>query len=194
MRVAIAAEGTRGDIYPMLALGAALRNKGHDVIVCAPPDFREPTEARKLAFHPVGRNVRAYLECEAVALHGGAIAMTSAGERFFKENLHAQMRDLSTGADGADIILAAGTQLAASSIAEYVGADYRFVAYDPGVIRSAERPPAMLPFANTPPRLVKLSWALLLFFMDRRIRPKLDRERSYCGLPRVRHDLYHQLL
>ena len=134
MRVAIAAEGTRGDIYPMLTLAVALRDKGHDVVFCAPPDFRDPVQEQGLRFHPVGRNVRAYLEGEAVALHSGALAMTAAGERFFLENLPAQMRDLSGGADGADIVIAAGTQLAASSVAEYVGAAYHFVFYDPALM------------------------------------------------------------
>ena len=59
MRVAIAAEGTRGDIHPMLTLAEAIQKKGHDVVVCAPPDFRDSAEQRGLAFHPVGQEIRA---------------------------------------------------------------------------------------------------------------------------------------
>jgi UDP:flavonoid glycosyltransferase YjiC (YdhE family) len=193
MRVVIAVEGTRGDVYPMLELAAALQRKGHDVRVCAPPDFRESVQSRELRFHPVGRDIRAYLECQAPALHGGAVAMMGAGERFFLDNLPAQMRDLALGADGADLVIAAGTQLAAASVAEYVGAEYRLVCYEPALLRSAEHPPAFLPYASLPRWLCRLSWALILGFMHLRVRPALDRERSLIGLPPV-HDLYERMI
>ena len=193
MRVAIAVEGTRGDVYPMLALARSLGERGHDVAFCAPPDFREIVEAQDLEFHPVGRNVRAYLECEAVALHSGAVAMMQAGERFFTKNLPSQMRDLALGAQGADLVIAAGTQLAASSVAESVGAAYQYVCYDPGLLRSAEQPPAFLPFAKLPRWGCRLAWWLVLASMEVRLRPTLDRERSFLGLRPVR-DLYQSLL
>ncbi|MGH0033281.1 MAG: glycosyltransferase [Myxococcota bacterium] len=193
MRVAIAAEGTRGDIHPMLSLGQSLERKGHDVVVCAPPNFRADTESRGLAFHPVARDTRAYLETEAIALHSGALAMTSAGERFFLKNLPSQTRDLAQGARGADLVLAAGTQLAAFSVAESIGADYRMCLYDPGVMRSAEHPPAMLPWPSMPRWANRLSWYVLLAMMDLRVRPALNRERKYLSLPPV-NDLYACML
>jgi vancomycin aglycone glucosyltransferase len=173
----------------MLTLAAAFERKGHEVLVCAPPDFREDTESRGLRFHPVGRDVRSYLEGEAKALHGGAIAMTRAGERFFLDNVGAQLRDLLDGAEGADLLIAAGTQITASSVAEHVGARYRFVCYDPALLRSAEQPPAFLPFADMPRWLVRPSWTALERLLNLRVRPALDRERKRLGLPPVA-DLY----
>jgi UDP:flavonoid glycosyltransferase YjiC (YdhE family) len=37
MKVAIVINGTRGDVQPMLALAMGLKEKGHEVIFCAPP-------------------------------------------------------------------------------------------------------------------------------------------------------------
>lgn len=193
MRVAIAVEGTRGDVYPMLELADGLQRRKHDVVFCAPPDFRDVVEDREVAFHPVGRNVRAYLECESVALHSGAMAMMAAGRRFFVKNLPAQMRDLAKGADRADVVIAAGTQLAAFSVAESLGADYRYVCFDPAVLRSAEQPPALLPYARMPRWCIKPTWWSLMAFMDLGVRPTLDRERSFLGLPSLRRDLYEAL-
>lgn len=65
MRIAIAVEGTRGDIHPMLTLGESLCERGHDVVFCAPPNFAEPVAHSQLSFRPVGRDVRTYLEEEA---------------------------------------------------------------------------------------------------------------------------------
>jgi len=39
MRIALAVDGTRGDVHPMLALAGALARRGHEVVVCGPPDF-----------------------------------------------------------------------------------------------------------------------------------------------------------
>ena len=81
MRIAIAVEGTRGDIHPMLALGESFRRAGCEVWLCAPPDFREVTEALGLGFRPVGRNVRELLEQRCHALHRGAWAALREGAR-----------------------------------------------------------------------------------------------------------------
>jgi vancomycin aglycone glucosyltransferase len=193
MRALLAVDGTRGDVHPMLALAVSLRSRGHDVVLCAPPDFRDAVESRGVAFHAVGRDVRAYLVREAAALHGGALTMLEAGERYFLDSLAAQMQGLCEAADGADLVLAAGTQLAAFSAAERVGAEYRLVVYDPAMLRSSLHPPAFLPIASLPRWLTRLSWAAMLAFMSWRLRPALNTERARFGLPPVR-DLYPRLL
>ena len=59
MRIAIAAEGTRGDIHPMLALAERLIAAGHFVRFCAPPDFgdvvarAEPSSSRWVPTPPL---------------------------------------------------------------------------------------------------------------------------------------------
>ena len=193
MRVVVAVEGTRGDVHPMLALAASLQSRGHDVIVCAPPDFCGAAQSRGLSFRPVGQDVRAYLVREAAALHGGTLTMLNAGERYFLDNLACQMRELCEVADGADLVLAAGTTLAGFSAAERAGADYRLVVYDPTLLRSAEHPPAFLPYASLPRWLTRLTWAAMVGFMSMRLRPAVNRERARQSLPPVR-DLYRRLV
>jgi UDP:flavonoid glycosyltransferase YjiC (YdhE family) len=193
MRAVLAVDGTRGDVHPMLALAASLRSRGHDVLVCAPPDFRDAAESQRLPFHAVGRDVRAYLVREAEALHGNTLTMLDAGQRYFLDNLADQIRELCEVASGADLVLAAGTQLGAFSAAERAGADYRLVLYDPSLLRSALQPPAFLPYASLPRWLTRLSWAALVGFMSRRLLPSINRERERLGLGAVR-DLYPRLL
>ena len=193
MRVAIAVEGTRGDVFPMLELGLGLHSRGHDVAFCAPPDFRRPVESRGLAFHPVGREIRPYLEAEARSLHGGIVAMSRAGERFFVEGVSRQFRELLPAAEGAALVIAAGTQMAASSVAERVGAAYRYVAYDPSMFRSAEHPPALLPLVDLPRWMNRGAWWMHDWMTRLRLVPAVDRERRALGLPPAR-DLYRTIL
>lgn len=42
--------GTRGDVQPIVALGAALRDAGHDVMVCTNDPFEEFVRAHGLRF------------------------------------------------------------------------------------------------------------------------------------------------
>ena len=73
MRIAIAAEGTRGDIYPMLALAGHLAAAGHFVRFCAPPDFRDAVAQRGVEFVAVGADARRFMTESAAALRAGGI-------------------------------------------------------------------------------------------------------------------------
>ena len=128
MRIALAVDGTRGDVHPMLALAGALARRGHEVVVCGPPDFADDGRSRGVEFRPVGTGVRAYLEERAAMLHGGALASLREGRRYVQEQVGRQMRELATAIDRADWILGAGSNFAASSVAELRGARYRMIA------------------------------------------------------------------
>ena len=117
LRIALAVEGTRGDVHPMLALAEALRERGHAPLICAPPDFRSETESRGLQFQPVGFDIRAYLEDKARMLHRGNRAVVAEGLRLFRSNLPLQFQALYRALSNVDLVLASGTQMAASSVA-----------------------------------------------------------------------------
>ena len=78
MKIALAVDGTRGDVFPMLALAERFRSAGHDPILCAPPDFQPACEERGLELRPFGIDVREFLTREARALAGGALGFAAA--------------------------------------------------------------------------------------------------------------------
>jgi UDP:flavonoid glycosyltransferase YjiC (YdhE family) len=41
MEIAFVILGTRGDVQPMIALATGLMKKGHEAIICAPPEHEE---------------------------------------------------------------------------------------------------------------------------------------------------------
>ncbi|WP_371345555.1 glycosyltransferase [Ancylobacter sp. IITR112] len=53
MRVVLASLGSFGDVYPMLAIGQALRDKGHSAVIAAPPIYGSRVAALGLEFHPL---------------------------------------------------------------------------------------------------------------------------------------------
>ena len=53
MRFLLLPLGTAGDLIPFLEVGAALRRRGHEVLLASAEPFRQPVEQRGLKFHSV---------------------------------------------------------------------------------------------------------------------------------------------
>src|SRR3954468_9385451 len=51
LQVVIVALGSGGDVYPMIALGAGLAARGHQVHLVSSPHFGPPARAAGLTFH-----------------------------------------------------------------------------------------------------------------------------------------------
>lgn len=54
MRLLLTALGSYGDVHPMVGLGAAMRNRGHQVFIIANPHFRAVVESARLELIPIG--------------------------------------------------------------------------------------------------------------------------------------------
>ena len=109
MRVAIAAEGTRGDVYPMLGLAGSLRAAGHAVRLCVPPDFEAEALAAGSDFVSLRSEVRSFLSAGAAAIHGGALAMMREMARWGELSLANQFAVLPDAVAGCDFVIGAGT-------------------------------------------------------------------------------------
>ncbi len=193
MRIALAVEGTRGDVYPLLALGEALLAAGHGVRVCAPPDFRGATHARGLEFCPVGAPVRPYLTEHADLISRGGLASLREFDSYGKTAVPAQFQVIPDATRDVDVIVGAGLQFAGPTAAELHGIPYRFVVYCPALLRSREHPPPLLPTGELPGWVNLLLWRTVAVSWNLGIRRVLNRERAALGLPAVR-DVYRHLL
>lgn len=193
MRIALAAEGTRGDIHPLLALGVALRADGHEPVLCAPPDFASAALEHGIEHRVVGQSVVDYLTREARVLHGGGIAMLRNTERYGREILAAQFAALPDAVRDADLVLGAGIALAARSAAEIHDVPYRFVAYCPSVLPSSGHSPAFLPMQTDRRWANGAAWRLLRAGFNMSSRRTLNAHRAQIGLPPVRDLMSHFL-
>ncbi|HMI61233.1 MAG TPA: glycosyltransferase [Puia sp.] len=75
MRYGIITSGSRGDVQPFIALALALMEKGHDVTIVAPENFREFVEGFGVKYLPVAGNTEHLINSpEALKLlEGGSI-------------------------------------------------------------------------------------------------------------------------
>jgi len=191
MRIALAVEGTRGDVHPMLALGDRLRARGHEIVVCAPPDFQADAEAHGFVFHAVGRAAREILTEQANAVVHGGVRMLRAANGYIQGALRAQFATLPDATAGAGLIIGAGVQMAAASVAERQGVPYRYVAYVPTLLPSSEHAPFLLPLPRLPRWGNRLVWWLLERIYSAMLRGTINRERAALGLGPVRNVLSH---
>jgi vancomycin aglycone glucosyltransferase len=141
MRIALAVEGSRGDVHPLLGLGDRFRARGHEVVVCAPPDMRAEVEARGMEFRGVGLDVREGLRHNANALLAGGPIALRAAYAWFRSTTREQLARLPELTRDVDRIVGASIQMGGPSAAELHGIPYRYVIFSPVLLPSAEHPP-----------------------------------------------------
>lgn len=146
MRVLFSTIGSRGDVQPLVALASHLKVLGHEVRMCAPPDFREWIESLGIPATPIGPEVRRFAASRPVATQVPNPPAPEQRSRMAEETVATQFETVTAAAQGRDIIVAAtALQIAARSVAEKMGIRYIFVAYSPVVLPSSHHPPPPLP-------------------------------------------------
>jgi len=185
MKVLIAVQGTRGDVYPMLALTRFLRRAGHAVHIAAPPDFQNEARATGATFEPLGPNMRELLIESAAALEQGGLPFLRRLREWGRATLEEQFRVLPAAIEGMDFVLSAGPIFAAASAAELHGVPFRFVAYAPAILPSAAHSPAFFPFQARHRWLNRLLWRSAAAILDLTARRELNRARRRLGLREV---------
>jgi vancomycin aglycone glucosyltransferase len=193
MRILIAADGTRGDIHPMVALSEHLIAAGHFVRFCAPTDFGDVVAQSGAEFAAMGADVRRFMVESAAALHAGGLPFLRRMREWGEQSLVHQFRVLPDAAAGMDRLLAAGTILAGASAAELHDIPFRFVAYTPAMLPSAEDSPAFFPIQTRSPVANRVLWGLARLLSTALVRRDLNRARRALGLAPVRELVGHVL-
>lgn len=149
MRVLLSTIGSRGDVQPLAALAVALRERGVQVRLCVPPDFRAWLEA--LGFHvaPVGPELRS----TGKARPSGPPPTPEQRRQMIEGTIATQFETIAAAAEACDLIVGAtALQVAAPSVAERLRVPYIFAAFCPAVLPSRHHAPPLLPIpGQTPP-------------------------------------------
>src|SRR5262249_7680152 len=123
MRVLLSVVGTRGDVQPVIALALEVRELGHEVRLCVPPNFVEQAQGLGFAATSVGIERRA----PRAGAAGGAAATQP-----IPDLIADQFDTVGAAAKGCDILLGANAhQYAARSVAELYGIPYVNALYAP---------------------------------------------------------------
>ncbi|RKT19512.1 vancomycin aglycone glucosyltransferase [Streptomyces sp. 1114.5] len=188
MRVLLVAYGSRGDVEPMLGLGAELRALGAEVQVCAPPDFAELLDGAGIPLVPLGRSLRA-MATGAVTGTGKPLPAESLSERAARM-VAETYESAAAVAEGCDVVVATGlipAAAAARSVAEKLGVPYVFVAYFPTYLPSPHHPPLAWPGRPLPPEVTdnRVLWDLNTEHMNALFGEAINTHRAAIGLPSV---------
>lgn len=183
MRIALAVEGSRGDVYPMLELGASFAAAGHRIVICANPDFREVAVQRGFEFRPLGDSVREFLGSRASAIMRGPLKLMREFEQYARENLVKQFETLPAITRDADMLFGAGVLVAGPSAAELNAIPYRYVAYCPVLFPSREYTPCF--FMTRQYRSRRANgwwWRAVGVLVNATNLPRINRQRVARGL------------
>ncbi len=115
MRIAVLTMGSRGDVQPFIALGMALKNAGHDVIMATHATFEDDIQDLGLEFSPLEGDIREIVNSKPVqdVLAAGANPLLFIPRfiRASKPLVMGTVRDMLVACERVDAVVLAGLGL-----------------------------------------------------------------------------------
>lgn len=191
MHVLLPTLGSAGDVHPTIALGAALKKRGHRATVITNEAFADAVHSAGLEFIALGTAAEAEAVIADPRLWHPVRAFQCIAERVMIPNLP-RLYDIIAGYAGSNVVVAAsGICLGARVAQEKLGVRLATVHLQPALIRSLVDSGRQGRIAMGPgvPRLVKesLFWLVDTFFVNPHVLPGLNRFRARLGLQPVKN-------
>ncbi|NIA68227.1 glycosyltransferase family 1 protein [Pelagibius litoralis] len=199
MRILILTLGSRGDVQPYVALGAALRARGHDVTLSTGQGFETMIEAQGLAAAPLSDDVRAMIQTpeiqKALRTFSGKIRAWRASKGLYRRQLD-EMWAVAQAVRPEIIVYHHPKGLAAQHIAEALQIVAVPTALIPAYIPTAAFPSPGLPLGDLGPFGNRLSHRAVVGLMHRLLAGQVGKwRRERLGLdekgPRDLFGSYH---
>ncbi|HYM21908.1 MAG TPA: glycosyltransferase [Vicinamibacterales bacterium] len=179
MKVLLAPHGTRGDVQPMVALALALRARGHVVSFVAPSNFAPWIRSFGFAFESDGIDVAGMLRAHGMHFDSMRWQM----QYLTRVMIPALFETVPRAMPDAEVIVGAGVQLAAASVAEQRGVPYATAMFCPCAVPSSATPPPTARTQTFPHWLNRLLWDVGLPLAGLALLRPLNAGRAALGLP-----------
>lgn len=144
-RIVLATGGSLGDLHPFIALGCALKSRGHDVGLATAVDYRDKIEAAGLAFHQVGPSIADLTRETGMDLAALTAAIARSDRFLFGDILlpraEAAARQLIAVTEGAAAVVGSTLAIGAQMAAEHWRIPYVAVSLQPTMVFSRYDPP-----------------------------------------------------
>lgn len=141
MRVLLSTIGSRGDVQPLVALALELRAHGHEVRLCAPPDFAEWLGSLRIPFVPIGPEVRGTAKSSATPI-ARARPSPEKMRQIAAAAVATQFEVIPAAAEGCQVLVGGGAlQIALRTVAEQKGIAYVYASYCPVSLPSTRHAP-----------------------------------------------------
>jgi UDP:flavonoid glycosyltransferase YjiC (YdhE family) len=177
MNILLTTRGSQGDIYPYLLLASGLEKRGHNVTLSLPRLFEK--EAKSMGVHYV---LQAFDDIEDMLKEKPS---TKNLLDWTTRVIDSQFRELIPLLHDHDILVAANTEFAAGSVAEYCGKPLIRTAYGP-FIPGRVIPPPVFPWPKPHPVFrPAFLWKLLNIGLNLMVKKTLNRNRDALGMPPI---------
>ena len=192
MRVILCPVGSHGDVHPFVAVGLAMRDRGHAVTLITAEPFRDLAERHGFAFAPTGTAEDYHaLTHDPDLWHPSRSMKVLFGPPRFERMLrdgHAKL--LAAIEPGNTVVLGGSLGLAGRIVQDALGVPFVSVHLQPAAILSVVNPPHLgtLRVRRWWPHWSRraLFWAGDRLVLDPLMAPAVNRLRAEAGLPRVR--------
>ena len=155
MKIVLATFGSRGDVQPMLALSLALKSKGHDVLLAAPPEKAAWAKQLGCPFHPLGSDVTAFIDdMDNAHTLRPAISFVS----FLRNELNTQFERFPKIIADFDLLIGSSLTFALATLAESMKITYRFIAFAPQMLPSGHYPFPAFKHQRFPQWYNRMTW------------------------------------
>ena len=188
MKIVLATFGSRGDVQPMLALSLALKSKGHDVLLAAPPEKAAWAKQLGCPFLPLGSDVTAFIDdMENAHSLRSAIRFVS----FLRNELNAQFDLLPKIIAGADLVIGSSLTFALSTLAESMGIAYRYIAFTPQLLPSGYHPFPAFKHQRFPKWYNRMTWRIAVILDQFNLTRLINNHRRQLGLKLIQDAWRH---
>ena len=177
MRILLAPHGTRGDVQPIVALALALRARGHIVSLTVPANFVSWVRGYGFDTESDGIDVEARLRSSGAGLQSLIWQM-----RYLSDTTPALFEAVARASEGCDLIVGAGVQFAAASVAQWRGVPYAHVVFCPCATPSSATPPPNVHTQTLPRWINRLLWQAGGPMADLALRGSINRGRATLSL------------
>ena len=177
MRILLASHGTRGDVQPIVALALALEARGHVVQMVAPANFVTWVRSYGLDMQSDGVDVEALLRASGTGLQSIRWQM-----QYLLHTAPQLFEPVARASEGCDLIVGAGLQFAAASVAQWRNVPYAHVVFCPCATPNSATPPPNVHTQTLPRWVNRLLWQLGGPMADFALRGVINRGRATLGL------------
>ena len=179
MKVLLAAHGSRGDVYPMIALAERFKREGHQVTMLTQQTFRKNLEELGVEGLYLSEDAREEMTCleDDAASVGNSI-------KWVQKSLEEEFALLKESSTDTDLLICTNNEFSVSSISEARGLPAFRIAYLPSI--PGDNVPPLIPWQNLPKPLCRPAWNLINKGLDLMALKTINRERAALGLKPIR--------
>jgi vancomycin aglycone glucosyltransferase len=177
MRILLAPHGTRGDVQPIVALAVALRARGHVVLLTAPANFVSWIRGYGFDTESDGIDVETLLRSAGTGLQSLSWQM-----RYLSDITPLLFEPVARTSEGCELIVGAGLQFAAASVAQWRAVPYAHAVFCPCATPNSATPPPNVHRQSLPRWINRLLWQAGGPMADLALRGPINRGRATLGL------------